>query len=249
MKLIDDLIRNLPNGEVVEVRIGLHWTAVVVKLGGEVRCGLATTLIKPHEHNGEPDIYNAGELETYTGLELASLVNSGCPTLASVGVAAINALLPRKPELWRDQNAEEVIITHGAGKMVALIGRFPFIPRVRKKVGKLIVIEQDPRPGEIQSKKAEEVLPNADVIAITGMTLINQTLEDLLKLCSPKSIVLVLGPSTPLSPVLFEYGVDLLSGSIVTRINPVLQTLMQGGNFRQVHRAGVRLVTMNSPLM
>jgi len=54
----------------------------------------------------------------------------------------------------------------------------------------------------------------------------------------------VLGPSTPLSPVLFDYGVDLLCGSIVTDIEPVLRAVRQGANFRQVHKAGVQLICM-----
>ena len=57
---------------------------------------------------------------------------------------------------------------------------------------------------------------------------------------------MLLGPSTPLSPVMFDYGVDLLAGSIIEKIEPVLQVVSQGGNFRQVRRAGVRLVTITA---
>ena len=59
-------------------------------------------------------------------------------------------------------------------------------------------------------------------------------------------MVLVLGPSTPLSPLLFEYGVHLLSGSVVEDIEAVLQAVSQGANFRQVHQYGVHLVTMQN---
>ena len=52
---------------------------------------------------------------------------------------------------------------------------------------------------------------------------------------------------TPLSPILFDYGIDLLYGSVVTAINPVLRVVGQGANFRQVHKAGVRLVSIASP--
>jgi uncharacterized protein (DUF4213/DUF364 family) len=58
--------------------------------------------------------------------------------------------------------------------------------------------------------------------------------------------VLVLGPSTPLSPVLFDHGAHLLSGSVVEDIESVLRAVAQGANFRQVHRQGVRLVTMKN---
>jgi uncharacterized protein (DUF4213/DUF364 family) len=44
--------------------------------------------------------------------------------------------------------------------------------------------------------------------------------------------------------VFFDYGVSLISGSVVTEIEPVLHMIEQGGNFRQVHSAGVRLVNM-----
>jgi hypothetical protein len=77
------------------------------------------------------------------------------------------------------------------------------------------------------------------------MTLINHTLEGLLALCPPEAFVIVLGPSTPLTPLLFDHGVDILSGAVVTAIEPVLRIVSQGGNFRQVHRAGIRLVNMS----
>jgi hypothetical protein len=47
--------------------------------------------------------------------------------------------------------------------------------------------------------------------------------------------------------MLFEHGIHLLSGSIVEAIGPVLDTISQGANFPQVHRAGVRLVTVAPP--
>jgi hypothetical protein len=63
-------------------------------------------------------------------------------------------------------------------------------------------------------------------------------------LCRPKALVLVLGPSTPLSSILFDHGVHILSGSVVEDVDSVLWAVSQGANFRQVYRQGVRLVTM-----
>ena len=126
-----------------------------------------------------------------------------------------------------------------------MVGRFPFVPRLRPRVGELVVLEQDPGPDDLPADQAPEILPGAEVVAITGMTLINHTLEGLLALCSPETFVILLGPSTPLAPLLFDYGVDILSGAVVTAIEPVLRIVSQGGNFRQVHRAGIRLVNMS----
>lgn len=245
MKLLDELLAALPDGEVLDVCIGLHWTAVVVRVSDQIRCGLASTLVAPHDHSAEADVPQAGQLHTLSALALAHLACSEHPTQASIGIAAMNALLPRQPEAWHDLNAEEVIATRGRGKTVALIGSFPFVSRLRSCVGKLSVLELQPGADELPAEAAPDILPQADVIAITSMTLINHSLESLLNLCKPQSMVLLLGPSTPLSPMLFEYGIDALSGSVVTNIDPVLSAVKQGANFRQVHRAGVRLVTMS----
>lgn len=245
MKLLDELLAALPEGEVLDVCIGLHWTAIVARSNGQVQCGLASTLAAPHDHSAEPDIPQAGQLHTLSALALAQLACSEHPTQVSIGIAAINALLSRQPEAWRDLNAEEVIATHGTGKTVALIGSFPFASRLRSCVGELFVLELQPKENELPATAAPDILPQADVIAITSMTLINHSLENLLTLCRPQSTVLLLGPSTPLSPMLFDHGIDVLSGSVVTDIDGVLSAVKQGANFRQVHRAGVRLVTMS----
>jgi uncharacterized protein (DUF4213/DUF364 family) len=245
MKILNAILETLPEGEVLEVRIGLHWTAVVVRVDGEVRCGLASTLAPPHRHVREPDVKEAGHLETIPGKELAALALGEKLVEAGVGLAAINALLPRRPELWREDNAEEVIARFGKGKRVAMVGRFPFVPTLRERVGELKVLEQNPGPEDLPTEMAPEVLPEAEVVAITGMTLANHTLEGLMRLCAPEAKLLVLGPTTPLSPVLFEAGVEVLSGAVVQEVEPVLRRVSQGANFHQVHQAGVRLVNMH----
>jgi uncharacterized protein (DUF4213/DUF364 family) len=246
VKIYNELLATLPDGIVVDVSIGLNWTAVVMEVEGEHRCGLASTLSNEH-HHGSPDVPQAGEYEKFSGLELAALVKGDQPTLTSVGAAAINALLPQQPDSWLDLNAEEVIAEHGAGQSVALIGHFPFADRLRPRVGELMVIELNPLPGDLPASATVEVLPESRVVAITGMTLLNSTLEELLALCQPAAQVILLGPSVPLSPIFFDHGVDILCGAIVTSIDGVLAAVRQGANFRQVHKAGVRLVTITKP--
>ncbi len=244
MSLVTDLLAAAPDGRIISVTIGLHWTAVVAEVEGGRRCGLAATLRGAGGGHDGPDVPGAGQLEALSGRELAVLARSGGPVQRSLGFAALNALLPPQPDAWFDANAEEVIAACGAGRTVALIGHFPFVDRLRSQVGALHVLELDPRGDDLPAGAAPEVLPGAEVVAITGMTLLNDTLEGLLALCSPAATVLLLGPSTPLHPILFGYGVDLLSGAVVEDIDAVVRHVRQGANFRQVHRAGVRLVTM-----
>jgi uncharacterized protein (DUF4213/DUF364 family) len=246
LKLLDDLLATLPDGPVLEVRVGAFWTAVVVEVRGRSSCGLASTLRDGHDHHhaGGAAIRDAGQLTERSARELAELAHSDSLMEASIGMAAINALLPKQEDQWVDINAEDVIARHGEGKQVALVGHFPFIPRLREHVGKLWVLELRPRGEDLPADAATEVIPQADVLAITGTALINRTLEGLLALRRPEALVLVLGPSTPLSSVLFDHGADLLSGSVVQDIESVLRAVSQGANFRQIHRQGVRLVTM-----
>lgn len=250
MGLIENLMNDLPDGRVLDVRIGLHWTAVVVEVDGRQQCGLASTLLEEHQHGREPDVPDAGKLLDFSARELAKYAFSERATLSSLGMAAFNALLPDPPEeTLVDRNAEDVIVQYGAGKSVALIGSFPFIPRIKDKVGRLTILEKNPHEGELPSERASEVLPEADVVAITAMTLVNHTFEEIFKLCTPDAVKLLLGPSTPMHAAGFDYGISLLSGSVITDPDAVIRTLEQGANFRQVHHAGVRLVTMTSPYL
>jgi uncharacterized protein (DUF4213/DUF364 family) len=249
MRLEEKLFATVPDGNIINVCIGLHWTAVVADVDGRISCGLASTLSLPHEHGRGANVPQAGELEKLSGHDLVRLMlEDETPTLSSIGVAATNALLPG-PSAGEhfEMNAEHVIAQHGAGKRVAIVGRFPFIPRIQQEVGELFVLELDPHGDDLPAESAPDIIPTCDVVALTGMALVNHTLEDLLALCEPSSLVLVLGPSTPLSPVFFDYGVHYLSGSLVADIEAVLRAVRHGANFRQVHHAGVRLITMGAP--
>lgn len=244
--LVTALLASLPDAAVLDVRIGLSWTAVVVELAGRRRCGLAATLRGQRGH-GSATIPDAGHLVGVSARELASWArsDSGSLTQASVGFATLNALLaaaaPDQP--WAELNAAEVIAERGAGRRVALVGHFPFVEELRERVGALWVLELEPRPGDLPASAAAEVLPRADIVAITSTTLINGTFTGLMALRNPAALTMLLGPSTPLSPILFDYGIDILSGALVEDIDATLHAVSQGAGFRQVHRAGVRLVT------
>jgi hypothetical protein len=86
------------------------------------------------------------------------------------------------------------------------------------------------------------LIPQADVVAITGTALTNHTLDHLLELCSPGAYVIMLGDTTPLSPILFDYGVDALCGTRVVDSDLALRCVSQGANFRQIK--GIERLTL-----
>jgi len=236
--LIDDLLASLPDDPtpVRSVMVGAHWTAVCSR-----HCGLATTIIGDKPHDNPTFVHDAGFLHLKSAQELAEYARSENPLGASIGVAAINSLLEVDENNAVEINASEVIMEQGAGKNVALVGHFPFIPRLRKSVGNLWVIEQNPSGDDFPAQSAADLIPRADVVALTGSALINHTLEGLLELCRTDALVMILGPSTPLSPVLFEHGVSIIAGSRVINEDAVLHAIGQGATFQQVK--GVRLLT------
>jgi uncharacterized protein (DUF4213/DUF364 family) len=236
MSILDNLLNNLNmDAPVRSVLVGVHWAVVCSRY-----CGMAATLMSSHSH-GHMQVQDAGRLHQKSMRELAELARSPEMLEASIGVAAINSLLDVDESTAREVNASEVLIRRGRGKNVALIGHFPFIQQVRSAVRELWVIEQYPAEDEYPPESAADLLPQADIVAITSSTFVNQTLDGLLALCTPRATVMLLGPSTPLSPILFNHGVDIISGTRVVDEAAVLRTVGQGASFRQVE--GVKLLT------
>lgn len=238
MSILDDLISALSDdGPVREVRVGAFWTAVLSRA-----CGLASTLGAGEHEHGATFVAEAGRLEGGSARQLVELAHSTSLLEAGIGVAAINSLLAIDESLCVEMNASQFLLERTGGKKVALIGHFPFVPDLRRAAGRLWVIDLHPGEGDLGPEEGMTLLPEAQVVAITGSALINHTLEGLLARCRRDSLILVLGPSAPLSPVLFDYGVEVISGTRVVDPERALRTVSQGAVFRQVE--GVRLLTM-----
>jgi uncharacterized protein (DUF4213/DUF364 family) len=236
MAILDDLLSSLTHDAAVrDLLVAARWTVVCSH-----HAGMASTLMPAGPH-GHSRVRDAGRLHLRSARELAELARSSELTEASIGVAAINSLLEMDPAAAQDINASDVLLSRGRNRNVALIGHFHFIPELRQAARQLWVIELEPQEGEYPAESAGALLPSADVVAITSSTLANHTLDSLLALCNPGATVMLLGPSTPLSPILFDHGVNILSGTRVIDEAAVLRTVSQGAAFPQVE--GVQLLT------
>ena len=239
--LLDEILGSLQEGVLRRAVVGRRWTAAVVEVEGETRCGLAATW----DWDGTTAPARAA-LAGASATALAATLHDAVGIRASLAAATLNALLPRRPERWQDAKAEAVIRQRGANRNVVMVGHFPFADELRQHVGALTVVEENPRPGDLPASSAPDVLPGADLVVITGMAFVNGTLGSLLRLCTPRAHVIVAGPSTPLSPVLLAQGADQLCGAVVENVGEVLRAIEAGEGFRGVHRAGVRLVSMTA---
>ena len=241
MKILDRLISTLDlQAEVIDIRQGVFHTGVLTR-----HCGLAASLPKDALRQTPPLVMEAGTLLDKTPEDLVRMVYSDSILEAALGMAAINSLLDVDPRKCVELNAANIIMDQGAGKKVAVVGHFPFLAKVRDKAETLWVIEKNPGEGDAPEDQADTLIPQADVVAITGTSLTNHTLEHLLELCPPRAYVVMLGDSVPLSPIMFDYHVDALSGTVVVDAETALRCVSQGANFRQIK--GVKRLTMFKP--
>ncbi len=240
VKILDDIISSLSEDSAVhasmvrEVHACVLWTAVVSK-----NCGLASTFREEHPHHGR--VRDVGKLRGKPALELAKYAKSENLLEASIGMATINSLIDVDDARCVTENALDALAEKGRDKNIAIVGHFPWIPELRKVANKLWVIEQRPRDEDLPEEAAEEILPQADVVGLTGTSFINHTVENLLNLCRG-SFVVIIGPTSPLSPVLFDYGVDIIAGAKVIDAEKAICCLSEGAMFRQIQ--GVELVNM-----
>ena len=218
-ELYDKLIENIPADITADdITVGLSWT--IVSAGRY--CGTAMTVTG---HDCCTDV-----LETRRGQPLrylASLAKSWDFIQASIGVAAINAYY-NNPETWKqsnhsekslwkivgDENAFDGYAQAVKGKKAAVIGHFKQLEKYLADASSVVVLERNPSGDDYPDSACEYLLPEQDIVFITGSTIINKTLPRLLEL-SKKAQVIMVGPSTPMTPILFQYGVDELSGFLV----------------------------------
>ena len=236
--ILKDIIASLDHdADVKDIRQGIFHTGVVTR-----NCGLAATLPRDALKQSPPLVEAPGFLQDKTAVELAHMAFSESILEAAIGMAAINSLVEIDESKCTELNASEIIEKKGKDKNIAIIGNFPFIPKLKEIARKLWVIEKNPGPGDYPAESAKDLVPEADILAVTGTAITNHSIEDLLKLRKQGSFTVVLGDSAVLSPVLFDYGVDAVAGTKVTDNDLALKCITQGANYRQIK--GVKKLIM-----
>ena len=241
MKLLDDLISAVQGEDTVaeDVRVGASWTGVKGRYGG-----VCKTYGIPVPHgNYTKDL---GKLNEKSTLELAEYARSWNFVEASIGVAALNSMVKVKGKTG--VNAIDIVLETCENKKVTMVGKFPRIPEIKALAKELWVLEMNPcllnvKKGIINATAAEYVIPDSDIVIVTGSTLINKTMERVLELCRmADAYTIVMGPSTTMSDVLFDYGADMLAGVEIARPDTLLNTISQSGGMINSRVCGDELV-------
>jgi uncharacterized protein (DUF4213/DUF364 family) len=228
MKLLNDLISAVQdeNTPAEDVRVGVSWTGVIGRYGG-----VCKTYGTPVTHGNYTQ--DLGKLSDKNTLELAEYARSWNLVEASIGVAALNSMVKVRGKTG--VNAIDIVLDICENKTVTMVGKFPRIDEIKTLAKELWVLEMnpnllDPKNGIISESSLEYVIPDSDIVIVTGSTLINKTMERVLELCKlADAYTIVMGPSTTMCDVLFDYGADMLAGVEITKPDVVLKIISQSG--------------------
>lgn len=223
--LYDRLIAGVPEGVVVrDYCLGTHWSYVEAESG----TGVSFTT------SGGARRSCAQDLRGKSLREVAQLAKSWCFEEASLGVAALNAWYSQRVlldplgciydaavevpdgtvrkmdafEMWRPE------IAAAEGASVVVVGHFPHVERIEEYAQLTVLERRCSQENDVPDPACEYVIPQANYLFMTGVTLINKTAPRLLQLGQAAKTIMV-GPSVVMAPMLFDAGIDMLAGSVV----------------------------------
>lgn len=220
-EIYDDLIKGIPENLIVDDLITGSVTSYVKSGNGS---GIAS--FRSYETRMPmftKDLIGAQLREVATCAKSWNFVE------ASIGVAAINAYY-NNPEVARKNGVEfsdskriedrvfdPFIMSQNEvkGKKVAVVGHFPHLESLFEPICDLSIIEWEPEEGDYPISASEYLLPECDYVYLTCACIMDKTLPRMLELSKHAKRITMVGPATPLAPVLFDYGIDDLSGFMI----------------------------------
>jgi uncharacterized protein (DUF4213/DUF364 family) len=188
--------------------------------------------------------------------------SSGNVLKRTLGVAALNAasalcwerMAEKGYDLVLGKDAYDDLDLNHYRRTVVVGALVPIIKRLMAAQADFHILEMDPstlRPRElpyfVEAERAEECVPHADLLVITGTTLLNGTLGSLLEMAKPEAEVIISGPTASMLPdALFARGTTLMGGVIATASDDLLDVISQGGSgYHFFGRSAEKLVIRN----
>lgn len=261
---LNDIIHDITIERAV---IGIFFSGVILNNG---HAGISATPIKeipeavccPSSARSMP---NAGHLTERSVVRYLKDATSNIPMKKAMGIAVLSALSSYCREIGLTEGYDMEVGVDALDcvdlrddtypVLIGAIGPFLRVLKSRKKPFSVVeldtrTLKPDELPFYVPPDKTGEIVPKADVLVITGTTLINGTLEGILEIARPDTKVVVVGPTASILPhAFFKRGVDILGGDIITHPQKMLDTLAEGGSGYHLygHSAERVLVTQKSP--
>ncbi|BBO86475.1 hypothetical protein DSCO28_70410 [Desulfosarcina ovata subsp. sediminis] len=173
-------------------------------------------------------------------------MQQGGPLQKALGIAVLNAL---SATCWRLTPPESYQLIHGVDPVenrtidkdaeVVVIGALvPYFRMLKGREKPFTILEKDPRtlkPDEMEyfqpQENAGKCIAAADLLIITGTTLINDTLEGILDQMKTGAKAVLVGPTASMLPdAFFSRGITSIGGIMVTDAGRLLDTLAEAGS-------------------
>ena len=235
--IFDDILAQVPADARLEaVSIGIFWTCVRTQYGA----GMCASAHRWIEDPPGALIEAAGSLVGMSVREIAPLYRSASLTARALALASISASCGAMTGKCEKMRAQDLVAKRCEAAdhplRIALIGHFHFAESLRQAGHHLDIFELENRcePGDIPVSKAPELLRHADILLMTSSTLVTHATEELLSYVRPETYKMIVGPSVPLSDVLWSYGLDAVCGSVITDPESVSLAIRQGATHKQL---------------
>ncbi len=173
-------------------------------------------------------------------------LSNGGPLQRALSISVLNAL---SATCWQRQPPQDYQLKLGLDPVdetsippeavVVVIGALvPYIKMLKQRGNAFSILEMDPRTLKEEEmryycppEKADACLAEADLVIITGTTLLTNTLEGILACLKKGARAILVGPTASMLPdSFFERGVESIGGIIVTDADLLLDTLAEAGS-------------------
>ena len=225
-----------------DIRIGIYKTAV--KISGN-RYGVAGTY---HAISGDYKYRTNRDKSPFStnqiiGQSVSALFQSPPSAIVdNLKIATLNALSANILQHAGYQvitNKDPIDLVDLSGqKTISIIGAFKsYIELIGSTNHQMNIIEIRPeaippayRQHYIPANQVADVLPQSDIVIITGSTMVNNSLKDIVHYLPPNGTTILVGPSSSFIPdALFEKGIDIIGATEITHPEKMLQIVSESG--------------------
>ncbi|MDD4644366.1 MAG: DUF364 domain-containing protein [Bacteroidales bacterium] len=224
------------------VRIGPFLTAVRLSDGS---CGVASTMPDSHPFSSK-ESRDFGDFTTLNieGQKVTDLFETvkESGVILTLKIAVLNAISSTRiasGDYHVLRNCDPIdLIDLSQQKTITIVGAFhSYIRRIAGTNNDLRVLELNENALNADQKKYyvpavdyPKILPHSDVVIITGLTLVNKTIDGLLSAIPEKALVIVTGPSSSIIPdVLFANHVGVIGATQITKPELLFDVVGQAG--------------------
>jgi uncharacterized protein len=227
---------------IADIRIGIYLTAVRLSDGST---GTSATLTddQPFCAKSNRDFGDFTPTK-FRGQNVMTLIESknDSALFSSLRIAVLSAISSKVILSGNYKIAEDTdpiqLIDLKPNKTIAVVGAFhSYIRKISEAGSKLFVLEmnEEALPQEykkffVPASEFKTILPVSDIVIITGQTLVNRTIDELLEMIVPGTQVIVTGPSGSILPdILFQNNVSILGAVRIAKPDVLLDIVSEGG--------------------